>query len=87
MDKAYYIVDGVKYVKSGWLGCQLKSTEFGVKTGDVRVIAEHLMYAWVTKRKWYGAKEISWSLVAMAHEYKLDDANEWIKGLYAKLPK
>jgi hypothetical protein len=86
MDRAYYSIDGVKYVKAGWLGCQLKSTEFGVKQSDVRVIAGCLMYAYRTDRKWYGAKEVSWCLVAVGPA-TLDEANKLIKELYEKLPK
>ncbi len=61
-------IDGRWYRRSGYYGCQLSCKENGIKKGDVRVILEHVMYAWVVKKNFFTKNEVLWSLVNPSKE-------------------
>ena len=52
MTKVYYVVGDTEYKKADIKYCQLKSKERGVKVGDVRVIADEMIYCTGIYRDW-----------------------------------
>jgi hypothetical protein len=64
-------IDGVEYRWCGCYGSIIKSKEYGVKVGDVRIIKDILFYAYMVRRNAFEnifKKEISWSIQNVSHE-------------------
>lgn len=94
MSNTVYTLDGTKYIRSGWLGYQLKSKEFGINLGDVRMINGYLMYAYAKDDMYWLAyiimpfhkPEIFWCLCDIGNG-NVNDDNELIRKFDLDLPK
>ena len=94
MSNTVYTFDGIQYIRSGWLGCQLKSKEHGVRLGDVRMINGYLMFVYAKDSIYWWAyifmpffkPEISWCLCDIDGG-NISDANELIRKFDGDLPK
>lgn len=54
-------IGGRLYKWSGGFGAILKSYERGVRVGDVRVIGDELLYAYLVYPRWFGRAEVCWT--------------------------
>lgn len=81
----YVVIDGTVYRVAGWLGCQIKSRERGVKVGDVRLISDTLFHAYMVDSSWvpFTKGEISWCIVYS--ESDLDTCNKEIRDFYKRV--
>lgn len=55
-----FTAEGKEYTWMGGFGAQFKSTEYGVKEGDTRVIKNKLFFAYTIRRAGWFKKEIGW---------------------------
>lgn len=69
MTKVYYVVGDTEYKKADVAYCQLKSKERGVKVGDVRVIADEMIYCVGVDRDWdkhpFSKPIVGWKLLKL----------------------
>lgn len=59
---------GVRYVWSGGYGAVIRSFERGVRHGDVRVIGDDLLYAYLVYPRFMRPSEVCWTFIEPTNE-------------------
>lgn len=62
-DKRMFQLAGRTYEWSGGFGVIVKSHERGVQVGDVRIIGDELLYAYLVYPRRFRAAKVCWTLV------------------------
>jgi hypothetical protein len=63
-DRRMFTVGEREYEWHGGFGAIVKSRERGVQQGDVRIIGDEMMYAYLVYPKRFRAPEVCWSVIA-----------------------
>jgi hypothetical protein len=62
-DRRMFTVGGREYEWCGGFGAIVKSYERGVQQGDVRIIGDEMLYAYLVYRRRFRPAEVCWTLI------------------------